>query len=138
MEERPFSDNSFQQYLNEEKLMGSRCRKCGALFAPPRPICTKCHGSDMQWVELKGKGRLVGFTCIAIGPPAMIAEGYNRKNPYISGVVELAEGVRVDARIEEIDGTRPEAIKVGTPLTVKFLHRGEGENTWTFLAFKPL
>ncbi len=127
MEERPFSDNSFQQYLNEEKLMGSRCRKCGVLFAPPHPICTKCHGSDMQWVELKGKGRLVAFTCIAIGTPAMIAEGYNRKNPYISGVVELAEGVRVDARIEEIDGLKPEAIKIGTPLTVKFRHRGEGE-----------
>ena len=68
----------------------------------------------------------------------MIAEGYNRKNPYISGVVELAEGIRVDARIEEIDGSKPEAIKIGTPLTVKFRHRGEGENARTFLAFKPL
>ncbi len=137
MEERPFSDNSFQQFLNEEKLMGSQCQKCGTLSAPPRPICIKCHGSAMQWVELKGTGQMAAFTCIAIGTPFMIAEGYDRKNPYISGVVALEEGVRVDARIEGIDGTRPEAIKIGTPLTVKFLHRGEGENTRTFLAFKP-
>jgi len=138
MEERPFSDISYQQFLNEEKLMGSKCQRCGALFTPPRPICIKCHGTEMQWVEMKGKGKLAAFTCIAVGPRFMIEEGYDRKHPYISGVVELEEGAKVDARIEEVDGTKPEAIKIGTPLTVKFLHRGEGEKSRTFLAFRPL
>ena len=137
MEERPFSDNSYQQFLNEEKLMGSKCQRCGTLFTPPRPICIKCHGTEMEWAEMKGRGRLVAFTCIAVGPPFMIEEGYDRKHPYISGVVELEEGVKVDARIEEVDGNKPETIKIGTPLTVKFLHRGEGANLRTFLAFKP-
>ena len=138
MEERPFSDISYLQFLNEEKLMGSKCKKCGALFVPPRPICIKCHGAEMQWVEMKGRGQLVAFTCIAIGLPFMIEEGYDRKHLYVSGVVELEKGVRVDARIEEIDGTKPEAIKIGTPLTVKFLHRGEEENLRTVLGFRPL
>lgn len=138
MEERPFSDTSYGQFLNEEKLMGSKCTKCGALYVPPRPLCIKCHGSDMQWVEMKGKGRLTAFTSITVGPPFMIAEGYDRKHPYIAGIVQLEEGASVDARIEEIDGTKPEAIKIGTPLTVKFLHRGEEENLRTVLAFKPL
>ena len=137
MEIKPFSDNSYQQFLDEEKLMGSKCQGCGALFTPPRPICTTCHGTEMEWVEMKGNGRLIAFTCIAVGPPFMIEEGYDRKHPYISGVVELEEGARVDARIEEIDGNRPETIKIGTPMTVKFLHRGEGENLRTFLAFGP-
>lgn len=138
MEERPFSDISYHKFLNEEKLMGSRCRKCGALFAPPRSICIKCYGSDMEWVELKGKGKLAAFTCIAVGPPFMIEEGYDRKHPYCCGVVELEEGVKVDARIEGVDTNKPETIKIGTPLTVQFLHRGEGENLTTFLAFKPV
>lgn len=137
MEQRPFSDNSFRQFLNEEKLMGSRCPKCGAFYAPPRPICSKCHGTAMEWVQLKGNGKLAAFTCIAVGTPATIKEGYDRKHPYISGAVELDEGVRMVARIEDIDATKPEAIKVGTPLTVKFIHRGEGENQKTFLAFRP-
>ena len=93
MEERPFSDISYQQFLDDNKLMGSKCRKCGSLSAPPRPICIQCHGFDMEWVELIGKGKLAGYTCIAIGPPAMIAEGYGRDNPYCVGVVELEEGV---------------------------------------------
>jgi uncharacterized OB-fold protein len=138
MEERPFSDISYEQFLNEEKLMGSICRKCNSLFLPPRPICIECHGADMEWVEMEGKGSLSAFTCIAVGPPFMIAEGYNRKNPYISGVVELEEGVRVDARIEGVDANKPQDIEVGMPLRVKFLHRGEGENLKTYLAFEPL
>jgi uncharacterized OB-fold protein len=91
----------------------------------------------MEWVEMKGTGKLAAFTCISIGPPFMIAEGYNRNNPYCSGVVELDENVKVDARIEEVDTKNPESIKVGMPLTVKFLHRGEGEDQKTYLAFKP-
>jgi uncharacterized OB-fold protein len=138
IEKKSFSDISYQQFLKEEKLMGSKCKRCGALYAPPRPICIKCHSTEMQWIELKGKGQLVAFTCIAVGPPFMMQEGYDRKHPYVSGVVELEERVKVDARIEEVDGNNPETIRIGTPLVVKFLHRGEGENRQTFLAFRPL
>jgi len=137
MEERPFSDTSYEQFLNEEKLMGSKCAKCGALFVPPRSICIRCYNTKMEWAQMKGKGKLVAFTCIAVGPPYMIREGYDRQHPYCSGVVELEEGVRVVARIEGIDTNKPETIKVGAPLTVEFLHRAEGENLKTFLAFKP-
>jgi uncharacterized OB-fold protein len=138
MEERPFSDIAYEQFLNEEKLMGSRCRECGALFVPPRPLCIGCHGSGMEWVEMTGEGKLKAFTCIAVVPPSMMEEGYDREHPYCSGVVELEEGARVVARIEEVDTSKPENIHVGMPLTAKFLHRGEGENVSTFLAFKPL
>jgi uncharacterized OB-fold protein len=92
----------------------------------------------MEWAEMSGRGRLAAFTCIAIGPPFMVEEGYGRRNPYCSGVVELEEGVRVVARIEEVDTNQPEKIRIGTPLKVEFLHRGEGENLRTFLAFRPL
>jgi len=137
MEGRPFNDVSYERFLSEDKLMGTRCQKCGSLFLPPRPICTKCYGSEMEWAEMKGKGRLAAFTCIAIGPPFMIKEGYDRKHPYVCGVVELEEGVRVVARIEGVDGSKPETIKIGTPVEVEFLHRGGDEGAMTFLAFRP-
>ena len=137
MEGRPFNDISYERFLSEDKLMGSRCRKCGVFSVPPRSICIKCYSSEMEWVEMKGKGKLAAFTCIAIGPPFMIKEGYDRKHPYVSGVVELEEGAKVVARIEGVDATMPETIKIGTPVRIEFLHRGEGENARTFLAFKP-
>ena len=138
MEVMPFNDISYERFLSKEKLMGSRCRKCGAFFVPPRTICIKCSGIEMEWIEMKGKGKLAAFTCIAIGPPFMAKEGYDRKHPYVSGVVELEEGVKVVARIEGVDGSKPETIKIGTPLQVQFLHSGEGGNLTTFLAFRPL
>ena len=127
MEERPISTISFHRFLDEDKLMGSKCKKCGTLFSPPRPICFKCFGMEMEWVELKGKGKLATFTSITVGPRWMIEQGYDRTHPYCSGVVELEEGVKIDARIEGVDAANPETIKIGMPLTVEFLHLGEGE-----------
>lgn len=138
MEERPISDYWFERFLDEGKLMGSRCTECNALFAPPRPLCPKCYGSKMEWTEMKGTGRLAAFTCIAVGPPAMVAEGYGRDNPYCTGVVELDESPRVVARIEEVDTRNPESIRIGTPLEVVFLRRGTEEDQSTVLAFRPL
>ena len=138
MEERPFSDISYELFLNEERLMGSRCKACGAHYVPPRSVCINCYKPDMEWVEMQGKGKLAAFTCITIAPPFMIEQGYNRKNPYCSGVVELEEGGRVDARIEGVDCSRPEDIKIGMQLKVKYLHRQEGDKQETYLAFEPV
>ena len=135
MADRPISDYQFEQFLAEEKLMGARCVGCGALFVPPRSICNKCHGAEMEWVETEGKGRLVAFTCISIGPPAMIAEGYDRNNPYCSGVVELVEGPRVVAQIEGVDTLSPETIKIGMPMKATFLQQGIDEKRKTVLGF---
>jgi uncharacterized OB-fold protein len=137
MEERPFSDISFRSFLDEDKLMGSKCRKCGQLYVPPRHFCLECRSDDMEWHEIKGEGELAAYTCISIGPSFMIAEGYDRKNPYCTGVVALVEGPRVVARIEGVDARDPESIKIGTAMKAEFLHRGEGEEARTFLAFRP-
>jgi uncharacterized OB-fold protein len=138
MEERPFSDISYQRFLDEDKLMGSRCKKCSAVFVPPRQICIECYSLEMEWVPMSGRGKLAAFTAIRIPPPSMIALGYSRKNPYCSGVVALEEGGRVDARIEGLDLDRPQDIKIGMPMRVIFLHREDVEPSKTCLAFEPV
>ena len=138
METRPINDVSYETYLKEEKLMGSRCRSCSALFLPPRPICTECHKPETDWEEVEGKGKLVSFTCIAVGPPSMKEEGFDRNNPYCLGVVEVHPGVRVVARIQGVDTRNPDSIRIGMPLIAKYLHRGEGEKASTVLAFEPV
>jgi len=132
------SDYWFEQFLSEGKLMGSKCMECGALFAPPRRICMKCHSDKMEWAEMKGMGSLAAFTCIHIAPPSMLEEGYDRNNPYCTGAITLDEGPRVVARIEEVDTLNPESIAIGTRLEVKFLHQGTDRNLGTVLAFRPL
>jgi uncharacterized OB-fold protein len=133
---RPFTAASFEQYLTEGKLMASHCTDCGTLNLPPRAICPKCHCENLEWTETNGKGKLTGFTVVSIAPTFMIEQGYGRDKPYVSGIVELDEGVKISARITGVDATKPEEIKVGTPLTVDFITVGEGEEAKTYLAFK--
>ncbi len=101
-------------------------------------MCTRCYSTDLEWVEAEGGGRLVAFTCIAIAPPFMMAQGYDRKRPYLSGVVELDGGGRVDARIEGLDPNRPESIRIGIRMRAAFIHRTDCKDPETYLAFKPV
>jgi len=134
--ERPFTSASFEQYLSEKKLMGSHCNTCNLNFLPPRAICPNCHSDQLAWIEFSGKGILAAFTSIYIAPTAMIEAGYGRDTPYLSGVVELEEGVKISAQIFGLDAKKPEDVKIGTPLQADFVERGEGEAKKTFLAFR--
>ena len=133
---RPLSAASFDQYLAEHKLMAVRCTKCGGTYVPPRAICPACHSEELEWSETSGKARLAAFTVIYNGPTFMMEQGFDRRNPYVSGIVELEEGPRISARITGLDPKKPAEIEIGTPLFVDFVEVGEGESRKVYLAFK--
>jgi uncharacterized OB-fold protein len=134
--ERPFTAASFEQFLNEKKLMGSHCPNCNESFLPPRAICSHCHGDQLEWVEFKGAGKLAAFTSIYIAPTAMIEAGYGRDKPYLAGVVELEEGPKISGQILGLDASKPEEVEIGVPLMAEFVERGEGDSKKTALAFR--
>ena len=138
MEDREHNGAAFYAYLGEEKLMGSRCEACGALYVPPRPLCPACYGTEMLWEEMSGTGELIAFTTVHIGTSAMVAAGHDRNNPYCAGIVRLREGPAISGQIIGVDPARPESIAVATPLQATFLRRGGGNNAATFLAFEPV
>lgn len=137
MEDRAFTGTSFYALLAENKLMGSHCRSCGTLHVPPRALCPGCFGAEMEWVQMSGEGTLLAFTTVHIAPTAMIEAGYDRKNPYCAGVVQLAEGPAISAQIVGVDASKPQEIEIGMPLRIAFVQRGEGEARRTYLAFEP-
>ncbi|MFN2222236.1 MAG: Zn-ribbon domain-containing OB-fold protein [Chloroflexota bacterium] len=136
MPEREFNNTSFQTYLGEHKLMGSRCASCDALYVPPRPLCSDCFGETMTWEEMGGHGELRAFTVVHIASSAMIEAGYGRENPHFSGIVKLDEGPSISAQILGADAAHPEQLAIGTPLHAVFIERGEGEEARSFLAFE--
>jgi uncharacterized OB-fold protein len=138
MPDREFTGSSFYQFLDEGKLMGSRCQACGALHIPPRAMCPDCFGEEMAWEELKGEGELLAYTAVHIAPTAMIEAGYDRKNPYCAGIVQLAEGPAISGQILGVEASRPEEIEIGMPVHVAFIRRGEGEAQKTYLAFERI
>lgn len=136
--EPAFTNHAYQAFLDEEKLMGSRCIDTGEIFVPPRAMCPNSYSTNMEWVGVSGEGTLKAFTAIHIGPTAMVEAGYDRFNPYCTGVVQLAEGPLISGQILGVDAKNPESIVIGTPLRVTFIKRAHGEGTRNFLAFETL
>jgi uncharacterized OB-fold protein len=90
------------------RLLGSRCTVCGRHHFPRQDTCPYCTAEGAAPVELSGTGRLWSWTTVTSAPP-----GYHGDVPYGFGVVELPEGLRVIARLTEIDSAR---LSAGEPM----------------------
>jgi uncharacterized OB-fold protein len=124
MAEMPFTAASFDQFVAQNKVMAVHCKKCGTLMVPPRGLCNKCGSFDLEWKQLSGKGKIVSFTVIGVGPTMMLNEGFDRDHPYCAGVVQLDEGPRMSAQILGVDVDKPENIKIGTTVVSDCRERG--------------
>ena len=51
-------------YLEQGRLMGLKCKRCGTVHFPPYPICRECSGMDMEWVEVSGEATLEGIALV--------------------------------------------------------------------------
>ncbi len=139
MSEREFTVQSYLEFLNGKKLMGSICKNCGELYAPPRKLCIKCNTADMEWKPLSGKGKLAAFSCIGVGTQFMVDKGYSMKKPYCFSVIKLDEGPMISGQLVGVDETKPDTIKIETPVQVKFLETEiEGKETRIDLGFEPI
>jgi uncharacterized OB-fold protein len=67
----------------------------------------------------------------------MVEAGYSAKNPYCVGIVRLDEGPAISAQLLGFDLSKPEEIKVGTPMSLTFIDRKEGEEEKTYIGFEP-
>ena len=135
---RPLTVASFNLYLAEHKLMGSRCPECGATYLPPRAICPGCHNDFLDWAEMPQQGKIAAFTSIFVGPSAMVADGYDRNNPYVTGIVELEGGAKISARITGVDAKNPSIEWIGKPVAATFVEKDEGDARTVSLAFEPV
>ena len=135
--DKEFTIQSYLEYLQSKKLMGTRCKDCGELYIPVRQLCIKCNSPNMEWVEMSGNGELAAFTCITVGTPYFIEKGYDRKKPYCFSVIKLEEGPMVSAQLVGVDETKPDTINIEMPVKVKFLETEIKGETKIDLGFTP-
>ena len=102
--------SDFVGYLEEGKVMATRCRRCGTNYFPPRMDCPKCVGSDVEWFEIKGNGRLVTYTVVNYGPT-----GFEEDAPYTLAIADF-DGVRIFGRLSK--SIRESDIKPGMGVKV--------------------
>ena len=75
--------NDFIDYLEKGKVMGTKCKDCGALYFPPRSDCSACLDNNMEWFEVSGTGKLLSFSELKYGPV-----GFEDDLPYIIALLD--------------------------------------------------
>ena len=88
----------YNEALKQNKLLGLKCRDCGAITVPPNMVCRQCASPDMEVVELKGSGKIRTFTTVFVA-----SEGREDEIPYTIVMVELDDGPWIMGNLEGID-----------------------------------
>jgi uncharacterized OB-fold protein len=111
-EQAPFTIEQFYKHINEGKLQGGRCTRCGKIHLPPRPLCDNCYSKEFEWVEVPTNGKLLSYTVIHIAPIQ-----FQSMAPYAMGIVQLENGLKMPGMIENV---KPEEIRIGMNMTMGF------------------
>ncbi|WP_084773069.1 bifunctional MaoC family dehydratase N-terminal/OB-fold nucleic acid binding domain-containing protein [Nonomuraea candida] len=101
----------FWDGAGQGELRIQSCADCGELRHPPGPLCPRCRSAERTHRVASGTGTLFSYV-VHHHPPVP-----GRETPFVVGVVELPEGVRivgnvVDCPIEEV--------RIGMPLRVTY------------------
>ena len=111
-------------------LIAGRCKACGKYTFPKYYACPFCFSDDLEDAPLSPTGILHSFTTVRRSMP-----GYTV--PYLLGIVNFPEGVRVMAQVET---DKPEELKLDMKMgvTVGFIRKGKDGKDIVSYKFRPV
>jgi uncharacterized OB-fold protein len=101
----------FINYLEQGKVMATKCKTCGTSYFPPKMDCPKCLLSDVEWFEIKSNGKLITYTIVHYGP-----SGFENEAPYILAIGDFGNGLRIFSHLSR--DIKEGDIKIGMKLKV--------------------
>ena len=97
-----------------EKILGTRCPACDAVYVPPRKNCGRCFQELDQWVELGTEGFVSAYTIVRYDHPQLpvkapfayaliVLDGADVGMVHLitKDLEKLTNGVRVKAQFRE-------------------------------------
>jgi uncharacterized OB-fold protein len=113
----------FIELMENKKLLGTKCTKCGKTWMPPRINCSDCY-APANWVELKQTGTIEVSTIVWYTTSAFI-----KAIPYAIGFIKLdgAETSLLQGIFSE--NLVPSKVKKGRRVKAVFLKEREGKMT---------
>jgi uncharacterized OB-fold protein len=70
--------------LKEEKILGTKCNKCGKVFVPARPFCPECLIDMQNWVEIRQEGTVTSWSLVCNKFYTQVKEP-----PYVQALIRL-------------------------------------------------
>ncbi len=121
-----FTVKDYKDALAQGYLLASKCKRCGSVQLPPRPLCPKCGSEELEELSVPKHGRIAAYTVIHVPPSRFKGE-----EPYAIAIVELLEDVRISGRILDVSEAD---LRIGLEVEADFIKSGEE----ILLCFKPL
>ena len=115
----------WEQVRDEGILPIQRCKDCGKLRHPPRPMCDACGSQNFDSIAASGRGTVHTYT--VIHHPQFPGYEY----PIVSIIVDLEEGERIASSLVNC---KPEDCRIGLPVEV-VIH--EDEDGFKLPLFQP-
>lgn len=117
----------FWEKCREHVLTLQKCIDCGNFRNPPAFVCPRCLSQRSEWMPVSGKGSIYTFAVYHTS----FHPGFKEELPYVTAVVELAEGPRMMSNIVECP---PEKVFCGMPVKVTWR---DAEDQFSIPLFRP-
>ncbi len=117
--------DKFFDNLENKKLVGNKCSKCGDVFVPPRKICGKCNvviPLEENWVNLPDTGILKNYT---ITPYRVNDRTHRKTKDLLLGMIQI-DGSNT-AIVYRLLNLKPDEIKIGMKVKVEWEEKPKGD-----------
>ncbi|MHA1196526.1 MAG: Zn-ribbon domain-containing OB-fold protein [Promethearchaeota archaeon] len=113
----------FIELMNNKKIFGTKCNKCGKVWLPPRINCSDCY-EPTSWIEVKQTGTIEVSTIVWFSTSAFI-----KNIPYAIAFIKLdgADTAMLQGIFSE--NLVPSKIKKGKRVRVVFQKERQGKMT---------
>ncbi|MBV1884149.1 MAG: OB-fold domain-containing protein [Pseudomonadales bacterium] len=108
-----YLDEQFWENCRNHVLAFQCCTSCETWRHIPRFMCAKCGSPDWEWRQSSGKGIIYSWTVVH----KPMTPHFESIFPYAALVVEMEEGVRITAGLQDLDLDK---IEMDLPVEVVF------------------
>ena len=122
----------FKEIKENGRIMGTKCKKCGRIYVPPKFYCEECFEKLEEWVEVGTRGKVYTYTVVYL-------DGHGKKleKPVIYAFIKF-EG-KFGGLIHRLGEVKPEEVEIGMPVEAVFKPHPERTGTINDIEyFKPI
>lgn len=122
---------TYYENLEEGKILGRKCPKCGNVEFPPVYACNACGNLETEWYEISGKAKMHS---IVLPAPLSSKPEYKNLGKFAYGEIELEEGTRLNAVVRGINKKKRNELKDKLPVNchASIFQREQGFKTVVF------
>jgi hypothetical protein len=108
----------YWQAAAEGRLVIQYCPACARYIHLPGPSCPRCHGRELEFRPVSGRGRVYTYSVVH----RAFVPGFAAEVPYVIAWIELDEQAGLRA-FGNVTGCDPAAVRIGTEVEAYFPER---------------